>query len=305
MSGRNFDYGSQMSNSKEGEMAKRTLITMAKDLHELYCSLNNEDDLPSWCHYKLAKSQVELQSVTNYLTSKISKLCLDEEVPESYVKLSIQNNMNDEYISEGIFDFLNKSSKKSDIESKKKLRKMHNPDVSHGKNYVNETIKFINLSTKIAAIVRNISGDASYELDKVENKVPKDSLNLLKIVKDECVKIESYLKPKKSFVPNISSARKTRQKTPWYKKLMFREDYSVNTKNIFLTKLESHLDSVGLYFDKKINSEQDVKRIQQLSVYNEQDINSLLEDLRFTIKTLNDFISKEEDQENERFNKNY
>ena len=305
MRGRNFDYGSQMSSSKEGEMAKRTLITMAKDLHELYCALNNEDDLPSWCHYKLAKSQNELQSVTNYLTSKISKLCLEEEVPESYIKLSIQNNMNDEYIAEGIFDFLNKSSKKSDIESKKKLRRMHNPDVSHGKNYVNETIKFINLSTKIAAIVRNISGDASYELGKEENKIPKDSLNILKIIKDECIKIESYLKPKKSFVPKITSARKAKQKTPWYKKLMFSEDYSVNTKNVFLTKLESHLDKVGLYFDKKTNSAQDVKRIQQLSVYNEQDINNLLEDLSFTIKTLSDFISKEEDQENERFNKNY
>ena len=89
MKGRNFDYGSQMSNSKEGEMAKRTLITMAKDLHDLYTSLRNEDDLPSWCHYKLAKSQVELQSVTNYLTSKIAKLCLDENIPEDHIKISI------------------------------------------------------------------------------------------------------------------------------------------------------------------------------------------------------------------------
>ena len=63
MKGRNLDYGSQKSNSKEGEMAKRTLITMAKDLYDLYINLNDHDDLPEWCHYKLARSQNELEAV--------------------------------------------------------------------------------------------------------------------------------------------------------------------------------------------------------------------------------------------------
>ena len=76
--GRNFDYGRTKSDAKEGQMAKRTLLTMAKDLYQLYVSLNDHDDLPEWCHYKLARSQNELQSVTNYLTSKILKHCTNE-----------------------------------------------------------------------------------------------------------------------------------------------------------------------------------------------------------------------------------
>ena len=36
MQDRNFDYGTQMSDTNEGEMAKRALLTMAKDLYNLY-----------------------------------------------------------------------------------------------------------------------------------------------------------------------------------------------------------------------------------------------------------------------------
>ena len=49
MSGMNYDYGSSKSNSKEGEMARKTLIGMARDLYNLYIHLNDEDDLPQWC----------------------------------------------------------------------------------------------------------------------------------------------------------------------------------------------------------------------------------------------------------------
>ena len=93
MKGRNFDYGSQMSNSKEGEMAKRTLITMAKDLHDLYTSLRSEDDLPSWCHYKLAKSSADLATVNDYLTSKITKICLDRNMKMVDIKNIVKKSM--------------------------------------------------------------------------------------------------------------------------------------------------------------------------------------------------------------------
>ena len=91
MKGRNFDYGTQMSNSREGEMAKRTLITMAKDLYDLYINLNDHDDLPEWCHYKLARSQNELEAVSNYLTSKIYKHCLDNNIGISKLTLEVKN----------------------------------------------------------------------------------------------------------------------------------------------------------------------------------------------------------------------
>ena len=44
MTSRNLDYGSIASNSKEGEIAKKTLISMGKDLYNLYIHLNDEDD---------------------------------------------------------------------------------------------------------------------------------------------------------------------------------------------------------------------------------------------------------------------
>ena len=90
MSGRNLDYGHVKSDSREGRMAKLTLLTMARDLYNLYTILNDEDDLPQWCHYKLAKSSADLETVTNYLSSKISKLCLDNEITESYLRESIR-----------------------------------------------------------------------------------------------------------------------------------------------------------------------------------------------------------------------
>ena len=104
MKGRNLDYGSQMSNSNEGGMAKRTLLTMAKDLYQLYISLRNQDDLPSWCHYKLARSQNELESVSNYLTTKIMQHCIDNNISEEELQCEIKNTLQDSLISENIFN---------------------------------------------------------------------------------------------------------------------------------------------------------------------------------------------------------
>lgn len=89
MSGRNLDYGKTKSSSHEGNSMKRQLLTMAKDLHELYKALDDEDDLPQWCHYKIAKSSVELSSVTDYLTAKILKKCIDKQMSEEEVKAFI------------------------------------------------------------------------------------------------------------------------------------------------------------------------------------------------------------------------
>lgn len=86
MNGRNLDYGKVKSDSREGDMAKKTLLTMAKDMYNLYSLLQDEDDLPQWCHYKLAKSSAELQTVTNYLSAKIAKMCLDNEMSEDEIK---------------------------------------------------------------------------------------------------------------------------------------------------------------------------------------------------------------------------
>ena len=93
MPGRNLDYGHTKSDSGEGKMAKTTLITMARDLYNLYMLLNDQDDLPQWCHYKLAKSSADLSTVNDYLSSKITKMCLDKKISESELKELITLSM--------------------------------------------------------------------------------------------------------------------------------------------------------------------------------------------------------------------
>ena len=100
MKGRNFDYGSQMSTSKEGQMAKRSLLTMAKDLYNLYMTLNDEDDLPEWCHYKLATSRKDLSDIADYLTSKVMKHCLDNNMGTDDLRLEIKKSIINNILAE-------------------------------------------------------------------------------------------------------------------------------------------------------------------------------------------------------------
>ena len=93
MSGTNLDYGHTKSDSGEGKMAKTTLITMGRDLYNLYMLLNDQDDLPQWCHYKLSSAKDDLQDVADYLTSKIMKLCVDNQIPESVIRHHIRKAM--------------------------------------------------------------------------------------------------------------------------------------------------------------------------------------------------------------------
>ena len=91
--GRNLDYGHVKSDSREGNMAKRAALTMAKDLYTLYVALNDYDDLPEWCHYKLATSRKDLADVSDYISSKIVKKCLDNKMSLDDVRLEIQNTL--------------------------------------------------------------------------------------------------------------------------------------------------------------------------------------------------------------------
>lgn len=93
MSGRNLDYGHTKSDSGEGKTARTTLLTMGRDLYNLYMLLEDQDDLPQWCHYKIAKSSAYLATVNDYLTSKITKICLDRNMKMSEVKSIIKKSM--------------------------------------------------------------------------------------------------------------------------------------------------------------------------------------------------------------------
>ena len=68
--GRNFDYGHQKSDANEGKMMKKSLVVMAKDLVELHRYLEDQDDLPTWCHSYISVARDRLSVVTDYLTTK-------------------------------------------------------------------------------------------------------------------------------------------------------------------------------------------------------------------------------------------
>ena len=72
-SGRNFDYGSQKSDAKEGKMMKKSLLTTAKDLVELHQFLQDQDDLQTWCHNYIAIARDRISTVKDYLTTKEEK----------------------------------------------------------------------------------------------------------------------------------------------------------------------------------------------------------------------------------------
>ena len=68
--GRNFDYGQQKSDAEEGKMMKKSLLVMAKDLVELHKFLDDQDDLPTWCHSYISVARDRLSVVKDYLTTK-------------------------------------------------------------------------------------------------------------------------------------------------------------------------------------------------------------------------------------------
>lgn len=89
----NLDYGHSPSDAHEGSDIKKTLLAMSKHMYDLYVSLNDGDDLPQWCHHKLASSKNDLRDVSEYLTSKIMKLCIDNQIPESVVRHHIRKTL--------------------------------------------------------------------------------------------------------------------------------------------------------------------------------------------------------------------
>ena len=71
--GRMLDYGHVVSDSREGKMAKKALRNIAVDAYRLHQLLNDEDDLPQWCHYKIAQSDAMMNSVREYLEYKLER----------------------------------------------------------------------------------------------------------------------------------------------------------------------------------------------------------------------------------------
>lgn len=70
-SGRMLDYGHVKSDSHEGKMARQALYDLATYGAELHDMLKDDDDLPQWCHYKIATARTNLAKVKHYLEYKL------------------------------------------------------------------------------------------------------------------------------------------------------------------------------------------------------------------------------------------
>lgn len=71
--GRMLDYGHVKSDSREGKMMRQALYEISeysKGLHDL---LTDDDDLPQWCHYKIAVARACVGKVAHYLEYKIKR----------------------------------------------------------------------------------------------------------------------------------------------------------------------------------------------------------------------------------------
>ena len=72
-SGRMLDYGHVKSDSHEGKMARQALYDLAMYGAELHDMLQDGDDLPQWCHYKIATARTNLAKVKHYLRYKLAR----------------------------------------------------------------------------------------------------------------------------------------------------------------------------------------------------------------------------------------
>ena len=69
--GRMMDYGHTKSDSSEGRMARQALYNVATYGAALHDMLEDGDDLPQWCHYKIASSRAGLAKVKHYIEYKL------------------------------------------------------------------------------------------------------------------------------------------------------------------------------------------------------------------------------------------
>ena len=69
--GRMLDYGEVKSDSDEGEMFRNTLRTLIDHAQSLHDTIQDGDDLPEWCHYKIANAANMVSSVADYIKSDL------------------------------------------------------------------------------------------------------------------------------------------------------------------------------------------------------------------------------------------
>jgi len=69
--GKMLDYGSVKSDSHEGRVIRQALYEIGEYSSALRDILGDNDDLPQWCHYKVAVARANIGKVKHYLEYKI------------------------------------------------------------------------------------------------------------------------------------------------------------------------------------------------------------------------------------------
>lgn len=248
--GKNLDYGHHMSDSNEGNMAKRAMLTMAKDLYTLYCTLNDGDDLPQWCHYKLANSKKDLGDISDYITSKITKVCLDKNITQSDLKLEIRNIFSSSYLNEGFFDLFRSKNKRSNVTFANEIEGLAevNPivnfllDLKHSENLfysivdknLNDDFDLLDVSKKIKYCKKNMSTYRAY-VDYISYKG---------------LELQDRYSPKSAKIKNKSLFNKVKN--------LFFESKDINSVNIIsFAELinEIRINNISLFNINTLNKE--------------------------------------------------
>jgi hypothetical protein len=293
MQGRNFDYGHQMSDSKEGQMAKKALLTMAKDLYNLYITLNDHDDLPEWCHYKLATSRKDLSDITDYLTSKVMKHCLDNELEPEDLRLEIKKSMVNDLLAENNlneFFFGNKKNNTKNSYEKDFLPK----SAAHSdfrKDYQNQTIHFITTAKEIARRIQTYNqSNLDYDMINLFKNNRRLMINL-DLTATNILSLKNSIddmQRKKDLKPKVTSARRQPKKKSFFSRL-FRTNESV-----FLEEKESIEKLINRCTDYMLsleqNSNKDLKQI--LAFKDEKALEILKLQLDKIYSIINNFIEK-------------
>lgn len=294
--GRNLDYGHVKSDSREGQMAMRNALTMAKDLYTLYTSLNEEDDLPEWCHYKLATSKKDLSDVTDYISSKIVKKCLDRGMSIHDLRLEITEVIGDKLIENKLNEwFFNKKKKEKPATEYNTAYAPVQANTSYRRGYTNQTIYFINSARKLASKIRSsLISNIKDESNHIIEFLLKDSeyyKTYLTLIRDECQVILSTINdiqtaqtPKYADSPKITSARISPKKKSFFSRLFgesIEEIVSLNEKEI-VRLIEN---CVQYFLDENLNVNKDIRQI--LALKSKSEVELLKKQLKFIIDLIN------------------
>lgn len=128
------EYITTNMSTQDAHTTKQSLLAMARNLYFLYSELNDGDDLPEWCKFKLSASEKELTDITNYLTARVIKCCADSKISSENLQFEIKKSMINNHLDEGLFDFF-KKRKKQNVNIQNYFKQLMSTSSASNKNF--------------------------------------------------------------------------------------------------------------------------------------------------------------------------